>query len=126
MVRSSVFSLALGADKLFHVVNWGKGSESDTDIVYETLIKYLNSFDSIEILNQSYIEHEGDYDGLTSIIGHYKFTKNDNVFYVLWGGTKIPEEITGTIKVTDIYGTSRTIDASELVLTEEPVYVELI
>ena len=126
LVRSSVFSLALGADKLFHIVNWGKGVESETDKAYETLVNYLNSFDSLEILEQTYTEHESEYDGLSSIVGHYKFTKDGEVFYVLWGGTELPEEIMGTIKVTDVYGSSKTIDSTELTLTDDPVYVELV
>lgn len=128
MVKSSIFSLALGADKLFHVVNWGKGSKSgtNTNIVYDTLLKYMNSFDSFEIISQGYNVNEGDYNGLTSVIGHYKITNKDNVFYVLWGGTEIPEEITGPLKVTDIYGASKTIDATELTLTKDPVYIEFI
>jgi len=126
MVRSSVFSLALGADKLFHVPNWGKGTKSNTFIAYETLLTYLNSFDRLEILNQSYIENTVDYEGLTSLIGHYKFTKDGNVFYILWGGTKIPAEITGDLKVTDIYGESKTINSTEFTLTDNPVYVRMI
>lgn len=128
LVRSSVFSLALGADKLFHIVNWGKGADStgNTNLVYETLVGFLNEFDSIEALNQSYIDNQGDYDGLTSVIGHYKIIKGSDVVYVLWGGSELPDEISGYISVTDIYGTSKTIDASELTLSDEPVYVELI
>jgi hypothetical protein len=135
LVRTSVFSMALGADKLFHVSNWvkdkgkenGNGATSSTNLAYETLVSYMNSFDSIEIINQTYIRNEGDYAGLTSVIGHYKVTTSgSNVFYVLWGDSEIPAEISGTLKVTDIYGTSRTIGAAELVLGDEPVYVELL
>ena len=128
MVRSSVFALALGADKLFHIVNWGKETDSNTNpnLVYETLISFMNDFDSIEILEQEYIENENDYDGLTSVIGHYKVTSGNVSFYVLWGGDVIPDEIFGTIRVTDIYGTSKIIDATELLLSDDPVYVELV
>lgn len=125
LVRSSVFSMALGADKLFHIVNWGKGTDPSND-VYDTLVKYLNDFDSIEIINQSYVENEGDYAGLTSVIGQYKVINGDNVVYVLWGESEVPDEISGMIKVTDIYGVSKTIDASELALSDEPVYVEIL
>ena len=59
-------------------------------------------------------------------IGHYRVISGSDVFYVLWGGSEVPAEISGTIKVTDIYGTSRTIGAAELVLGDEPVYVELL
>jgi len=128
IVRSTVFSFALGADKLFYIENWAywKIDSESTQIVCETLIDYMNDFDTIEILNQSYTENEGDYDGLTSVIGHYKVIKGDEEFYVLWGDGELPDEITGTIEITDIYGSSKTIDASELDLSNEPVYVELV
>ena len=58
-------------------------------------------------------------------VGHYKITSGENFVYILWGESKIPEEISGIITVTDIYGISKTIDATELILGNEPVYVEL-
>lgn len=128
IVRSTVFSLALGADKLFYIENWAywKTDSKTTQTACKNLISFMNDFDSIEVLKQEYIENQEDFDGLTSLVGQYKITKDNEVFYVLWGNAELPDEITGTIKVTDIYGVSKTTDAADLTLTDEPYYVELI
>jgi hypothetical protein len=127
MIRSSVFSLALGADKLFYIQNWLYWKDSEKmQRAYETLVKYINDFDKIEVLAEKYKENEGDFNGFTSIIGQYKFIQGPERVYVLWGNAKLPEEISGKIKVTDIYGESKIINSSEFILSEKPVFVELV
>lgn len=66
-----------------------------------------------------------DCDGATSIIGHYAFKVGNNTIYVLWGG-EIPKEISGKVKITDIYGNVRIADSSEIILSDTPIYLELI
>jgi len=56
--------------------------------------------------------------------GQYKFTKQGETVYCLWGKEKVPSEISGKIKVTDIYGQSKEMDAKDLKLSEEPVFIE--
>lgn len=141
MAKSSVFALALGADKLFYVENWlhwngdwgpeprmeGKREEklkSSTHKVYLNLVEKINDFDRIETIREKYIENPGDWNGASSQIGQYKFISGTEVVYVLWGKAPLPAEIFGRIKVTDIWGESRTIQAKDLVLSNEPVFVE--
>jgi len=127
MVRSSIFSLALGADKLFFIENWnGWGAQAaSSQLAYQTLVKFMNDFDTIEVILQEYTENIGDQDGLTSNIGQYKITKGTEVFYVLWGDAVIPEEISGTIEIIDIYGNSKIDSVYNLVLSGTPQYIQL-
>ncbi len=137
MVKSSIFSLALGADRLFYIENWLHWDEgweeeidettptSSTHKVYLNLVEKINHFDRVETLKEDYVENPTDWDGATSSVGQYKFILGSEVVYVLWGKVALPAEISGRITVTDIYGMSETIDTEELVLTTEPVFVEL-
>lgn len=128
IVKASVFALANGIDKIFYISNWlywDEESDSTQD-VYETLVRYINKFDKVEILKQEYAEHQGDRESITTIVGQYKFTDGNEVIYFLWGNAKLPSEISGEIKVTDIYGKNKIIDAVNLVLSDNPIIVELI
>jgi len=85
----------------------------------------MNDFDKIDIIKQEYTENIGDQDSLTSTIGQYKITKGNEVFYVLWGDAEIPEEISGTIEIIDIYGNSKIDSVDNLILTDTPQYIQL-
>ncbi len=137
MVKSSVFALALGADKLFYIENWlrwnGKEGwkeekEADTDTsthkVYLNLVDKINSFSKVEKIKEEFVENQGDHNGATSKVGQYKFVFDSHTVYVLWGKAKLPAEIFGDIKVIDIYGKSRVMKAEDLVLSDEPLFVE--
>lgn len=144
MVRSTVFSLALGADKLFYIDNWlrwdggrdepmGKGGQketgsqalnSSTHKVYLNLVDKVNQFEEIKVIEQKYIDQDTDYSGAVSQIGQYKFIKDQNRVYALWGRARLPNEITGQVKLTDIYGQERIVDAAEIKLTDQPVFIE--
>lgn len=79
---------------------------------YKTMIDRVDYFTSITKLT------DGQY--------KYSFVDKDPV-YVLWcdsGTCSIPSEISGTVKVTDYLGNEETKDASEIILTESPVFVE--
>lgn len=57
----------------------------------------------------------------------YEFTVNGKSVYVLWADTGIstlPSDLKGTVKVTDYLGNKETKLASEIVLTESPIFVE--
>jgi len=158
MVKNSVFTLAMGADKLFYIENWlhwdrdfeeepkgekdkkDKKDEKDekakddylkeavktsTHKVYLNLVDKINSFNKIVAIKEDYYENENEHDGATSTIGQYKFVSDKGNVYVLWGKAEVPSEIKGKIKVTDIYGVSKTINASKLNLSDEPVFVEI-
>ena len=152
LAKSSVFALAQGADKLFYIENWttwdnpgafkpSKEDEKDkeakkepkpkidltnnsTHKVYLNLITNLNSFDKVEILREKFTEGKDDNSGATSQIGQYKFVNGDRVVYLLWGSAQLPAEISGKVKVTDIYGESQEMDAGSIKLSDTPIFME--
>jgi len=140
LVKSTVFSLSKGADKLFYIDNWmfwdnvkGQRDEnidelldSSTHKVYLNLIDKLNNFETIEILNEDFEEYEDDNRGAHSNIGQYKFINDSKFVYILWGRESIPSELVGDVIVTDIYGESKVMNISEIVLDDRPVFIELI
>lgn len=76
----------------------------------KTLIEKLDKFTSAEKLAE----------------GQYRFVVEGKTIYVLWGAGKIPEEITGEVLVTDIYGNETRMNSSAINLTESPIFVESI
>ena len=144
LAKSTVFALVQGVDKLFYIENWlfwdtkkssenklerdPKALESSTHKVYLNLVKQLNYFDKVEILNEEYIENPRDNEGTTSNIGHYKFTYKNKIIYVLWGGAQLPEalRIEGMLKITDIYGKSQEVTAGDEILSDSPIFVEVL
>src|SRR3989344_4435750 len=75
---------------------------------YKTMTSKLNDFSSVNKITDT----------------QYKFRVNNKNVYVLWGSGNIPSEITGTVKVTDYLGNEQTMDASQIVLTDSPIFVE--
>jgi hypothetical protein len=55
--------------------------------------------------------------------GQYRFKLKKGKVYALWGTGPIPSEIRGTVRVTDIRGSSSVMSASQVVLSDEPVFV---
>ncbi len=124
LVRSTVFALANGASKIFHVGNWHEfWKVESTQRVYETLVSKIDYFDRVEILKQ---EYERTFEGVRTKIGQYKFVTGNRTVFVLWGNAKLPQEIKGKVRVTDIYGNEKAMQASEIALSNEPIYVELL
>jgi len=124
LVRSYVISFASGADKFFYdmfrpgpfVKPFFKrctpvdenGEKRPAYYGLKTLIEKLDKFTSAEKLAE----------------GQYRFTVEGKAIYVLWGSSKIPEEITGEVLVTDIYGKETRTNSSAISLTESPIFVE--
>jgi hypothetical protein len=74
----------------------------------QTLIEKLGCFDSVEKLGQTI----------------YKFSANNSTIYVLWGSSALPSNLSGQIIVTDIYGKETSMKASDLRLSDLPVFIE--
>jgi hypothetical protein len=74
------------------------------------LIQKLNGFTSVEVLDE----------------GRYRFDVADDTVYVLWGEGPVPEEITGFVVVTDMYGEEMTMTTEALTIDYEPVFVETV
>jgi len=87
------------------------GKKTDPYYAYKTLISKLEGFSSVQKLSE----------------GQYKFMVNNKPVYVLWSDTgkgKVPDEISGTVKVTGYLGNEQVMQASAIKLNESPVFVE--
>lgn len=85
------------------------GNKRPSYYAYRTLAAKLDYFTSVEELAQY----------------QYKFTVDNKSVYVLWGVGSVSTEITGTVKVTDIFGNETQMDASQITLSDSPIFVEL-
>ena len=56
----------------------------------------------------------------------YRFSNGDDIVYVAWSNTtgNLPAAISGSVKITDYMGNEETKDASMVVLTDSPVFIE--
>jgi len=138
MVKSTVFSLAQGADKLFYIENWfywgedPSGSKTNieekkalsTHQVYLNLVDKISDFEEVTTLEEEYYDNDGEWNGVTSSSGVYKFDKGDYAIYVMWGDSSIPSELRGQVKVTDIYGEYEIVYTGNIVLDENPIFIE--
>ncbi len=122
--RSYVIAFACGADRVFYTMFrvppfvpaqhrqaalFDEGGERrPAYYALKTLISKLEAFTSAEKLAE----------------GRYKFMVEGKAIYVLWGSGKIPEEITGEVLVTDIYGKELSTNISAINLTESPIFIE--
>lgn len=121
LVKGYVGAFANGTEKVFYTSFRGKQGEGHaSSLIYEdgtkraayhgleTLIKKIDCFTSVENLAEN----------------QYKFIVNDKPVYVLWGTGSVPSGITGAVTVTDISGTAQQKQASEITLSDSPIYVE--
>ena len=121
LVKSYIRAFSNGAEKIFYVGleqspgdegSWLiKGSDKQASFYsFQTMIDKIDYFSSIETL----------------VDNQYKIMVDNTIVYVLWGTDDISDEITGDVAITDIKGNIHTMDASEIVLSEDPVFVEII
>ena len=103
-----------------------KDLNSSTHKVYLNLVSMVNQFDKIEVLQEKFAENPEERDGATTQVIQYKIISGNKTIYVLWGETSLPAEISGQVKVTDIYGVSTTMPASQIKLSDSPIFVEKI
>ena len=130
LVKEYVEAFGRGADKLFYLgldnatptaesallVNCATsiGGELEEDhlllsdcqkqkpyYAFATMVDKLDYFDSARKLAE----------------GQYRFTVGDRAVYVLWGSQPPPPEITGTVRMTDLYGSESMVDAGSIELT---------
>jgi len=121
-VKSYVICFACGVEKFFYnrFIAGFKSHRNDAALINEngekrtayyglkTLIEKLDRFTSADKLAE----------------GQYRFMVERKAIYVLWGPGEIPEEITGEVLVTDIYGKETITDSLLLELTESPIFIE--
>jgi hypothetical protein len=123
MVTSYVLSFAHGVDKIFYTsfrappsgdpqfgqsaLVGSKGEKRPAYYAVETMINKLNGFTEAEELGT----------------GSYRFRTGERTVYVLWGSSAVPQEITGQVLVTNIYGQEAITDNP--VATDSPIFIEL-
>jgi hypothetical protein len=140
LVRSYVFALANGVDKLFYVnikmppVKEGvpfdersaliqdNGEKSPLFYAHLTVANMLGELrqtDEVEIIK----EVVGDWSIDT---GQYRFNIGSKIIYALWGTGPLPSGITGEVRVTEISGAQTVTDSAVLELSDSPIFIELI
>ena len=118
LIKNYVAALDIGFEKLFwrvsecpsFIIN-KENKKIDTYYAYKTLISKLEGFSSISKFNE----------------WQYKFNVDGNDIYVLWcdsGNCVLPSGITGSVKVTDYFGSEEIKDSTQVILTESPVFIE--
>jgi len=64
--------------------------------------------------------------GKAILEGQYKFIMNDRAIYALWGKGKLPAEIKGEVRLTDISGEKKIVTSNSIRLTGSPIFIEII
>jgi len=125
IVKGYVRAFGNGAERAFYVVYRAEpgmhegfggaalvdvdGREKPSYFAMRTLMSKVDFFTSAEKLSD----------------GQYKFIVDNKQVYVLWGTGSIPPEITGFVRVTNISGNEQQMDASQIALSDSPIFVEL-
>ncbi|MFQ5816208.1 MAG: hypothetical protein ACE5G7_06900 [Candidatus Hydrothermarchaeaceae archaeon] len=130
LVKTFVYAFGEGEDKLFYVgldlspgdpESWflyveksgytgemGPKKKQAPFYAFRTMVEKIDYFTEVEKM----------------AVGQYKFTVDGASVYVLWGSGSLPQEIAGKVRVTDINGNEKDVDASSVVLTGSPIFVE--
>jgi hypothetical protein len=115
LITSFVQAFYSGAEKIFHpgimkISNKYENGKENTYYALKTLVNKIDYFESCEKLSE----------------GQFKFIVNGAALYVLWGENNISEEIIGQVLLTDVSGSETILDSDELILSESPVFVEIL
>ena len=124
LVRSFVYAFGQGIEKIFcasPVVNSNSpeklkdralidvnGTKRPGYYALTTLVNKIDHFNTVEVIATN----------------QYKFNLPGKYVYVLWGTGNFPSEISGEVIVTDVIGNISTKDASQISLSESPIYIE--
>jgi len=150
LAKSTIVSLAMGADKLFYIDNWrmwnqemptdkkggpfdvftdtsGAWLNSSTQKTYVNLVNTFNGFTKLDVIKQETKDSMEENGGTIVTVGQYKFTTKNGTMYVFWGNGTLPDEISdsASLQVSDIYGQKHNSTKAELQksLSESPVFV---
>jgi len=75
--------------------------------VFLTMSTLFKNFDKVEKINE----------------GCYEFDINNSTLYVVWFSGELPDDLTGKVYVSDIYGNVEETNADSIILSETPVYM---
>ncbi len=124
IVKSYAVAFASGAEKVFYTMfnipNFAPEHHKIAALIVEgdekrpgyyalkTMVSKLDAFTSVERLSE----------------GQYKFVVNGKPVYALWGSDEIPDEITGEVLITNIYGEESRVNSQTIDLTDSPIFIE--
>ncbi len=129
IIKQYVKAFEAGADKIFYahiyadadspdfleaalieVLDYENWQEEKREAYYalRTLISKVDYFDTVEAISETQV----------------KFTIGDQSVYVLWGNGMVPNEIQGSVTVTDYQGNETQMEVSNIQLNQSPVFVE--
>ena len=96
-------------------------SDQPTPLFYAhcTIALKLRNFQKVEIIKEKVR-------GKIILEGQYRFIKDEGVIYLLWGEGRLPSEIKGEVKVTNISGSEKILTSGSIRLTSRPIFVEKI
>ncbi|MFH1536932.1 MAG: hypothetical protein ABID45_03030 [Patescibacteria group bacterium] len=117
IIRSTAYALSHGIDTICFI-----GGDDYPESSKQILINYFNFADTQKIYKETI-------KGTQLTVGKYKFRnlKDESDFYVLWGRNKtLPKSIQGDVKVTNKNNKSEIMDSADIVLTADPIIVELL
>lgn len=122
LITHFVQAFSGGAEKIFFSNGLGGFTPSDRNAwlidgvskqeiyyAYKTIVDKLDYFSSVEKITQD----------------QYRFIVNTDTIYVLWGTGNVPNEINGEVIVTAVDGTENTMNSSEIIVLESPIFVEV-
>jgi hypothetical protein len=115
LIKNFTQAFESGAEKIFHpgIMKISKKIEPGKDETYyalQTLIGKIDYFDICEKLTE----------------GQFKFIFNESIVYVLWGEENVTNEITGQVRLTDVSGIETILDSEGIILSESPVFIEIL
>ena len=95
------------------------GKPTPLFFAHQTIALKLENFQEVEIIRQ-------EIKGKTILEGQYKFIRDDGVIYVLWGKGRLPSQIKGEVRVTNISENDKIITSDSIQLTSSPIFIQTI
>ena len=87
-----------------------KGTKKKAFYAYKTLASKIKDKTSVEEISENV----------------FRFSSESDIVYIAWSDDKgkLPSSITGTVKVTDYLGNEKIMNASDIVLNDNPVFID--
>lgn len=123
LVKSFTYAFARGAETLFYVGLSKSPADPEAWLVSESGVRQapFHAYQTTSSLIDFFTG--GQVVEYTSTAGALSFTVGVREVFVLWGNADVPEDLSGTVEVTDVTGKAQAMPASALTLTDSPVFV---
>ena len=120
IVKTFVQAFSNGADKIFYVGleqapgdsgSWliKNDAKQDTFYAFQTMVNQIDYFTSVEMLTSN----------------QYRFIIGNETVCVCWSDDQLASEISGNVTVVDLMGNVEEMNANDIVLTDEPVFITI-